>query len=116
MKPLARLLLLLGAAALGLFLLRAAPRDVTLVYGVPDPGGVTGVEADVRRGGEFLRHAEFRFPTGAPGPIRHEVRLPDGEYAVSVRVSRRDGTARVTERPFAVSEGGPIVLPLDTAP
>jgi len=115
-KPLARLVLFLGAAALGLFLLQAAPRQVTLVYGLPDPAAITGVDVDVRRGSEILRRAEFRFPSGAPSQVRHEVRLSDGEYAVAVRLSRRDGAALVLDRAFTVTGGGPVVLPLAGAP
>jgi hypothetical protein len=115
-KGAARLVLLLGAAALGAFLLRSAPHDVTLVYPLPDPGGVTGVEVEVRRGEETLRRAELRFPGGAPEAVRHPVRLPDGEYAVRLLVTRRDAPPRRLAARFRVEEEGPIVLPLSDAP
>ncbi len=112
MRSAARLVLLAGAVALGLFLFRAAPRDVTLVYGLPRAGAVTSLEVDIRRGGEEVRHAEFRFPHGAPEQVRHPVRLTDGSYAVAVR-AQADGAARTTEREVTVSESGIIVLPVD---
>jgi len=105
-----RLLLLLGFAAIGLFFLGRMPRDVTLVYDLEEPEAVRAVEVDVRRGVEPLRHAEYRFPVGAPRQVRHEVRLPDGTYEVVLRVSRVDGSARQSLVPLVVSEGGPIVL------
>jgi hypothetical protein len=112
----ARLLLLLGAAALGLFLLRAAPRDVTLVYPLPGPAGVASLEVELRRGGETVRHAQFRFPGGAPEAVRHPVRLPDGDYTAALRVARRDGPLLRLAASFKVEEGGPIVLSLSEAP
>jgi hypothetical protein len=115
-KAAARLLLLLGAAALGLFFLRAAPHDVTLVYPLPDPAGVSALEVDVRRGAETIRHAEFRFPEGAPDAVRHPVRLSAGDYAVALRLARRDGPPRRLAALFTVQEGGPIVLSLSEAP
>lgn len=105
-----RLLLLLGFAAVGLFFLRGMPRDVTLVYDLADSSAVRALEVDVRRADGALRHAEFRFPAGAPSQIRHEVKLPDGSYEVVVRVSRASGPARRSVLPVVISESGPVVL------
>jgi len=111
-----RLLLLLGAAAIGIYLLRAPPREVTLVYGLPDPASVTSLEVEIRRGREPVRRAEFRFARGAPPQLRHEVRLPDGDYEVTVRLSSATGPARAVTRPVTVAEAGAIVLPLGESP
>jgi hypothetical protein len=116
LRALARLALLLGAAAIGILLLRAAPREVTLVYGLPDPASVTSLEVEIRRGGDSVRRAEFRFARGAPPQVRHEVRLPEGEYEVTLRLSTAAGAARAVTRPVTVAEGGPIVLPLGEPP
>jgi hypothetical protein len=116
LKAPARLVLLLGAAALGLLLLQAAPREVTLVYPLPGPAEVAALEVDLRRGAETVRHAEFRFPGGAPEALRHAVRLPDGDYTVALRLARRDGPPRRLASSFTVEEGGPIVLSLSEAP
>jgi hypothetical protein len=111
-----RLLLLLGFAAVGLFFLGAMPRNVTFAYVLRDPADVRAVEVEIRRPDGVLRHAEYRFPAGAPAQVRHEVRLPDGTYEVVVRVSRANGVVRRSRLPVVVSESGPIVLPIDDPP
>jgi hypothetical protein len=107
-----RLLLLVGLAAIGIFFLRAMPRDVTLVYALDGVPAAVALEVDVRRDGEVLRHAEYRFPGGAPAQVRHDVRLPDGAYDVLVRVSRAGDAPVRSLLPVVVSESGPIVLPV----
>ena len=107
-----RLLLLLGFGALGLFVLREVPRNVTLVYAMDDAPSVRRVEVEVRRGPTVIRQAEFRFPSGAPSQIRHDVKLPDGDYGVAVRVWSASGEPRLTLRPVTVAESGTIVLPI----
>ena len=117
MKGPLRLLLLLGFAAIGLFFLGRMPRSVTLVYDLQDPASVRALEVDVRREDGALRHAEYRFPGGAPPQISHEVKLPDGRYEVVVRVSRASGAPRHSTLPVVVAESGPIVLAIrDPAP
>ncbi len=106
MKALARLVLLLGAAGVGALLLHASPREVTLVYALPEGRAPARIEVDIRRGGDLLRHAELEVPGGAR-EVRHPVRLPDGDYQVVVR----SGTA-LFERAVTVTEAGTIVLPL----
>jgi hypothetical protein len=105
-----RLLLLLGFGALGLFVLREVPRSVTLVYVIDDAAAVRRVEVEVRRGATVIRQAELRFPAGAPAQIQHDVKLPDGQYQVAVRVWNDTGAARLTLRPVTVAESGSIVL------
>jgi len=105
-----RLMLLLGFGALGLFVLREVPRSVTLVYAIDDAPAVRRVEVEVRRGTSVIRQAEFRFPSGAPAQIQHDVKLPDGEYGVAVRVWNATGAPRLTLRPVTVAESGSIVL------
>lgn len=106
MKALSRVVLLLGAVGVGAFLLRASPREVTLVYGLPPGEAPARLEVDIRRGGDLVRHAELRVPGGARD-VRHPLRLPDGDYRVVVRA----GSA-VFERDVTVTEAGTIVLPL----
>ena len=103
----ARLLFLAGALAIGLFLFRAAPRDVTLVYALGD-AAAREVEVDILKAGETVRHAEFRSPSGQ---VRHQVRLTDGDYVVRVTLAG-DGTSRRVERSITVSESGTIVFPV----
>ncbi|HEY6105946.1 MAG TPA: hypothetical protein VIV59_08185 [Anaeromyxobacteraceae bacterium] len=106
MKALARVVLILGAIGVGALLFGAAPREVTLVYGLPAGEAPGHLAVDIRRGGDLVRHAEIRVPGGAR-EVRHPVRLPDGEYRVVVRA----GPA-VFERAVTVAEAGTIVLPL----
>jgi hypothetical protein len=107
-RSVARLVFLAGAVAIGLFLFRATPRDVTLVYALGDRAA-RQVEVDIRKAGETVRHAEFRSPPG--GQLRHEVRLTDGEYLVHVRIAG-EGPAREVDRDITVTESGTIVLPV----
>lgn len=108
-RGLARALFLAGAVAIGLFFFRATPRDVTLVYALGD-AGARALDVDIRRGGEVVRHAEFRAP---PAQVRHAVRLPDGDYVVHLRIAGPGAAApRDVERPVQVSESGTIVLPV----
>ncbi len=106
MKALSRVLLVLGAVGIGALLFRAAPREVTLVYGLPPGLSTPALVVEIRRGDEVLRRAEIRVPAGAR-EVHHPVRLPDGDYLVVVRA----GTATF-ERPVTISESGTIVLPL----
>lgn len=108
MKAAARLLLLAGAAAVGLFLFRANPREVTLVYGLSG-ARARAVEVEILRGGEVLRRAELR--VGPDAQARQTVRLPDGAYLLRLRITG-DGPPREVERTLTVSESGPVVIPL----
>ncbi len=109
-RPLARLVALAGAVGIGLFLFRAAPHDVTFVYGL---GGVEArsLEVDVLRGSDTIRHAEFRFASRTPPTVTHRVRLTDGDYVLRVTIGSGGG-ARHVDRPVHVSEDGTIVIPL----
>ncbi|GEJ57434.1 hypothetical protein [Anaeromyxobacter diazotrophicus] len=108
MKAAARLVLLGGAVALGLFLFRANPREVTLVYGVAG-SGATGLEVELVRGeAEVVRRAELR--VGPDGQASHRVRLPDGAYRARLRLLG-PGAPRELERSFTVSESGTVVIP-----
>jgi hypothetical protein len=109
-RPLARLVLLAGAVAIGLLLFRAAPREVNLVYGLQG-SSARSLEIDIEKDGQTVRHAEFRFETGAPGSVSHRVRLTDGRYVLRASLVSPGGTRRV-ERPIQVSESGTIVIPL----
>ena len=110
MRGALRLLLLLGFGAIGLFFVRGMPRSVTLVYDLEEAPAIRTLEVDIRRPDGALRHAEYHFPDGAPRQVRHEVKLPDGDYEVAVRVAGAAGAVRKTVRTVTVSESGPVVL------
>lgn len=109
-RLLARFLLVAGALLIGWFLVRGGPKDVVLVY---DLGGTaaTALDVDVRRDGASARHAEFRFAHGAPAQVRHEVKLPEGDYTLAFTV-RRPGGDLQGERALSVVEDGTIVVSL----
>lgn len=115
MKLAARILFLAGAIAIGLFLLRAAPRDVVLVYAIEGAPRPTGFEVEILRDGEAVRHAEFRFARGAPAQVRHPVKLPDGRYTLRFRLSSPAAPPVLLERPLTVEESGPVVIRLDVS-
>lgn len=111
MKPLARLVVLAGALLIGWFLLRGGPKDVVLVYDLAATPGATALEVDLRRGAESDRRARFRFTSGAPSQVRHEVKLPPGAYHVRFRVDAPGGPVQ-GERSVQVAEDDTIVLSL----
>lgn len=110
MRSAARLVLLAGAVGLGLFLFRAAPREVTLVYEVRDPAA-RALEVAVERDGRPLRRAELRLPDARPAQVSHRVRLQEGEYVLRIGI-RGDGGTRQLERPLRVDESGTVVIPI----
>ncbi|HUK67008.1 MAG TPA: hypothetical protein VLV17_09295 [Anaeromyxobacteraceae bacterium] len=110
MKALARLVFLAGALAIGLFLFRAAPRDVTLVYALKSPG-IRSLEVEIDKGGTPVRRAEFRLATSDSREIAHRVRLTDGDYLLHFTL-RGDGPDRRLERSVSITEAGTVVLPV----
>jgi hypothetical protein len=94
-----------GALAVGWLLFGRGSKDVVLVYDVgPD---ATALEVALRRGGEVVRRAEFR--RHDKEPLRHALRLPEGDYQLGWRVVTPAG-AREGERALEVRESGTIVL------
>ena len=110
MRGLVRVLLIVGAVGIAFFLLREGPKDVSLVYDVSGAPAPSALEVEIRRGGDVLRRAEFRLG-GAGLQIRHDVRLPTGDYLLAWRLATPTGT-REGDRPLEIRESGPIVLPL----
>ncbi len=108
MRKAARLVALLGAVALGLFLFRSSPRDVVLVYDLGALQPARSLDVVIRKGDQIVRRATFP----APGEqVRHAVRLTDGAYRVEYRVERPDGPVQGA-RDITVSEAQTILLPL----
>jgi hypothetical protein len=109
-KQVARLLFLGGAIGIGLFLMRAVPRDVTFVYDVQVPGA-RSLAVDIEKGGALVRRAEFRLADGGPAQVSHRVRLPDGAYLLRLSVAA-GGRTQQLDRAITISEGGTIVVPV----
>ena len=110
MKQAARLLCLGGAVAIGLFFVRAAPREVTFVYEVR-VSDARSLEVNIEKEGAAVRRAEFHLPGAAPAQVSHRVRLTDGAYVLRLAVTAGGETRRLA-RPITVSEAGTIVVPV----
>jgi hypothetical protein len=107
----ARLLFFAGAVGIGLFFVRASPRDVTLVYEVRG-SGERSLEVEIEKEGVAVRRAEFRVPGDGPAQLSHRVRLTDGTYLLHLAVTGAAGTRRL-DRSITVSESGTIVLAVE---
>ena len=106
MRTAARMLALLGASALAVFLFRSSPRDVLLVYDLSGVREPSSLEVVIRKDHEVVRRARF----SGPDPlVRHAVRLTDGTYHLDYRLETRSGTA-TGERDIEIAEGQTIVL------
>lgn len=115
MRTAARLVAVLGAAALGLLLFRSSPRRVVLVYDLTGSSGARSLDIVIRKEGKVVRRATFPSPGGQ---VRHAVRLTDGSYRVDYRLEGASGSLE-GRRDIAVSGDQTIVLPLErpaTAP
>ncbi len=108
MRQAARLLALLGAVAVGLFLFRSSPREVVLVYDLDGMRPATELRIVIRKGGDVVRRASFPAPEAQ---VRHPVRLTDGSYRVEYRLERPSGPVE-GERDVTVTEAQTIVVPL----
>jgi hypothetical protein len=107
-KYAARLVAVLGAAAVGMLLFRSSSREVVLVYDLDGMRPASSLEVVIRKGDEVVRRATFP----APGEqVRHAVRLTDGAYRVEYRVERAAGPVQ-GERDITVSDAQTILLPL----
>ena len=82
MRYLARVVAIVGALAIGAFLLRSQPRDLTLVYDLAPPGAPATLEVEILQGPTIVRRSELAVPPSG-GEIRHRVRLPTGDYSLS---------------------------------
>lgn len=111
MRAAARLVAVLGAVGVAYVLLSGGPKDVVLVYDVSGAPDATALEVEVRRGDDLVRRAEFRLAGRGDCRVRHELRLPAGDYALVWRTAAPGG-GRGGEQPLVVAEDGTIVLAL----
>lgn len=104
-----RLVMVLGAAVLGLVLWRASPREVVLVYDLRGAPGSTALGVRIDKGGVLYREAEFY----APGTqVRHTLKLPDGTYHLRYVIGRASQADLRGDRDLQVTESQTIVLSL----
>ena len=88
----ARGVLILGVVALLLYLGPRWPREQTLLFRLgPSGAAVTRLEASwVKEGNaELAGGMTLDFPDAAPDTVRHTVSLPNGEYTVTVELTRQ---------------------------
>jgi len=121
---LARLALVLGVLLALLPLLPEIPREQTLLFRF-DGTGVERLEVSWTRTGEkeALGGVSYSFPVQATRDVRHRVRLPDGEYVLSIEAETRAagrGAAENTPQTSYVRRvnlaGGETVIPLSLTP
>lgn len=87
-KLLARLVLVAGVALVGAHLFATMPRQVDIRYRVgADHDGVTDARFAYTSGGEEMEGVAFHYAYGAPAVVRHQVRLPPGDYGVVASLS-----------------------------
>ncbi len=118
-RPVGVVLLLVGLATAALRLAPEWPVRQQLVLKVEAPGSVRELHATWTREGEDSPRGGTRssFPSGAPTTIERSVSLPNGDYALSVTVTRRVGRERVeTMRTHRLRlEGRPVTVFVDAA-
>lgn len=108
MRRYARLAVLLGAVAIGVFLFRSSPREVVLIYDLAQAPGARALEVVLLRDGQVVRRAKFFAPKAQ---VRHPVRLTDGSYRLEYRLDAPGGPI-LGEKPLTISEAGTVVLAL----
>lgn len=94
-RRLARVVLVVGIAAVAVHVLRTAPREVTVDvrFGAAH-AGLRGATFTYSRAGEVVRTATFRYAAGAPDSQRHVVRLAPGTYDLAVELDLASGVRR----------------------
>ena len=115
---LARGVLLLGLIALAAWLVPRWPREQQLVFRLGSSHeSITRLEASwVRQGDEEIKGGiTLNFPDPPPETVRHTLSLPNGEYTVTVELTRKGSGDTRTKTTWArrVTLGGKeTVLPL----
>jgi hypothetical protein len=100
-QRLARLTALAGVLFVGLLVWRSAPQPVQVEIDL-GPAHKEFVELRVAyvQGGEELHGVAFSFPEGAPDRVRHEVRLPPGEFEVHTELRPLHGAWLASVEPL----------------
>jgi hypothetical protein len=73
----------------------------------PQHHEIMELQLEVRRDGQDLQGASFRFPSGAPQSVDHHLTLPTGRYDVELKCRRASGTTSV-ERVIDLSTEGVV--------
>lgn len=112
-KRFSRVILLVGLAVVFTRLQPHMPQSTDLVLSLgPEHARVVRLELSYEQAGDEERHADYRYPNGAPREVRVAVRLPRGDHELQARVQHRDGHAAVRTRSFRTPVDGELRLDL----
>jgi hypothetical protein len=93
-RRLGRLTALGGVLVVGSVLLRGTPRPVEVEFDLgPEHREFVEVRVAYLQDGEELHGVAFSFPEGAPGSVRHSVKLPEGDFEVRTELRPVRGSA-----------------------
>ena len=113
----ARLVLVAGLGLALVSLLPQLPREQTLVFRVQE-NHVQRLAVTFTPQGEREARGGFTlsFPSRAPSPIRHQLEIPNGEYELSIELTRDvRGVSREPETSFVrrvTLDGGETIISL----
>lgn len=116
LRRFAPLVLLAGAALSITSIIPRIPRERHLELRLDEPSSIVGVYLDWapsdRAGDEPLQGSTWRFAAGsAPRLLPVVVRLPDGSYALEIRVERV-GHTQTVRRSITLGEAERITVPV----
>jgi len=110
-KPLARAAGILGIAGVAYLLFSEGPKDVVLVYDVSAAPEATALEIEIRRREALVRRSEFRLAPSAGRQVRHELRLPAGDYALAWWIATPAGGQK-GERALEIRDSSTVIVAL----
>jgi len=93
------------------------PQETELEFAI-GPGHAEVIELRVayRQGAEELAGASFAFPRGAPSSVRHQVKLPAGEFEVWCELRMRSLESRLIKKPLRTPASGVVRFDLADDP
>jgi hypothetical protein len=114
-QRLARLTALAGALVVGSLLLRGAPQEVEVQLDLgPAHHDFVEVRVAYVQAGEELHGVAFNFPDGAPGKVRHSVKLPSGDFEVHAELRPLHGSSLAWVGRLHSPSDGPVQLRVPT--
>ena len=106
---LALCVLVVAALTLGRHAWRQLPRQVDVEFALgPKHREIVEVRVAYLLEGQEMHGVAFRYPSGAPQVIRHQVSLPAGRYGVALELRPRRGRARTLMRGLRAPADGVV--------
>jgi len=116
-RRLARLTALAGILVVGSALLRGTPRPVEVEFDLgPAHRSFREVRVAYVQDGEELHGVAFSFPEGAPGSVRHSVKLPEGDFEVRTELRPLRGAALASVGKLHAPSDGRVHIRIHTDP